>query len=209
VTLSNRGALSEQLTIDLTLYLAMRIYIKYMVSRRCKMAVQEALDKLDLNHGTIELGEVVVKDPLTAEQRHQLGTALLKSGLELMDDKKAVLIEKVKSVIIQLVHYTEGRLPEKNSDFISAKLEYDYTYLANLFSETTGTTIEHYIIAQKIERIKELLLYNELTLTQIASDLGYSSVGHLSNQFKKFTGLTPTFFKHLKDHKRRIEVENV
>lgn len=187
----------------------MRIHIKYMVSRRCKMAVQEALDKLDLHHGPIELGEVTIRGPFTAEQRDQLGTTLLKSGLELMDDKKAVLIEKVKSVIIQMVHHPDGKLAAKNSDFISAKLDYDYTYLSNLFSETTGTTIEHYIIAQKIERIKELLLYNELTLTQIAGDLGYSSVGHLSNQFKKLTGLTPTFFKQLKDHKRRIEVENV
>lgn len=187
----------------------MKIHIKYMVSRRCKMVVQEELDKLGLHYGAVNLGEVEIKTPLTTDQHEQLGTALLKSGLELLDDKKATLIEKIKNVIVEMVHYTDEGPKTKNSDFISDKLHYDYTYLANVFSETTGTTIEHYIIAQKIERIKELLLYDELTLTQIASSLGYSSVSHLSNQFKKATGLTPTFFKKLKEYKQRLYLEDV
>ncbi len=187
----------------------MKIYIKYMVSRRCKILVQDELRKLGLQYGAVELGEVEVKGPITSEQREILGVALLKSGLELMDDKRAILIEKIKNIIVQIVHYTDEGLKTKNSDFISEKLGLDYTYLANLFSETSGITIEHYIIAQKIERVKELLLYDELTLTQIANELGYSSVGHLSNQFKKATGLTPTYFKQLKQYKRRLALEDV
>ena len=187
----------------------MKIYIKYMVSRRCKILVQDELLKLGLHYGAVELGEVEVKGPVTAAQRDQLKAALLKSGLELMDDKRAILIEKIKNIIVQIVHYTDEGLKTKNSDFISEKLDLDYTYLANLFSETTGITIEHYIIAQKIERVKELLLYDELTLTQIANDLGYSSVSHLSNQFKKATGLTPTYFKQIKQYKRRLALEDV
>ncbi|MDQ2769165.1 MAG: AraC family transcriptional regulator [Bacteroidota bacterium] len=187
----------------------MKIYIKYMVSRRCKILVQDELHKLGLQYGAVELGEVVIKGSITAAQRHALAAALLKSGLELMDDKKAILIEKVKNIIIQIVHYDEGGLKTKNSDFISENIGLDYTYLANLFSETTGTTIEHYIISQKIERVKEFLLYDELTLTQIANELGYSSVGHLSNQFKRVTGLTPTYFKHIKQYKRRLAIEDV
>lgn len=187
----------------------MKIHIKYMVSRRCKMVVQKELDKLGLHYGTIELGEVKVEEVLTTDQYGHLGTALLKSGLELLDDKKSILIEKIKTAIIQMVHYGGEGPKIKNSVLISDQLQYDYTYLANLFSEVTGTTIEHYIIAQKIERIKELLLYDELTLTQIAHDLGYSSAGHLSAQFKKMTGLTPTYFKKFKQHKRRMALEDL
>jgi AraC-like DNA-binding protein len=179
-----------------------------MVSIRCKMIVQATLDKLWLHYGTVDLGEVEVKENITTEQRDEIKTALLKSGLELMDDKKAVLIEKIKNVIVEMVHYTDELPRTKNSDYISEKLQYDYTYLANLFSEAAGSTIEHYIIAHKIERVKELLLYDELNLTQISYKLNYSSVAHLSNQFKKVTGLTPTFFKQLKN-KRRITLENV
>jgi AraC-like DNA-binding protein len=186
----------------------MKLYIKYMVSLRCKMVVKSALDNLGLHYGTVELGEVDVLEILTPEQLVQLRTALLKAGLELMDDKKAVLIQKIKSVIVEMVHYADEAPKEKNSVYISKKLNLDYTYLSNLFSEATGTTIEHYIILHKIERAKELLLYDELNLTEIAYKLNYSSVAHLSSQFKKVTGLTPTFFKKLKD-KRRIALENV
>ncbi|MFD1468305.1 helix-turn-helix domain-containing protein [Hymenobacter caeli] len=187
----------------------MKIYIKYMVSRRCKILVQEELHKLGLQCGAVELGEVEVDGVITDEQRDHLGRALLKSGLELMDDKRAILVEKIKNVIVQIIHYTKEEIRIKNSEFISDKLNHDYTYLANLFSETTGITIEHYLIAQKIERIKELLLYDELTLTQIANSLRYSSVSHLSNQFKKATGLTPSYFRQLKQYKRRLALEDV
>jgi AraC-like DNA-binding protein len=179
-----------------------------MVSIRCKMVLKSELDKLGLHYLKVELGEVNVKENLTEEQRNQLKAELLKSGLELMDDKKAILIEKIKNLIIEMVHYSE-EVPKSNfSDFLSEKLNHDYTYLANLFSEVTGITIEQYMIAHKIERVKELLIYDELTLTEISYRLNYSSVAHLSNQFKKVTGLTPTFFKNLK-HKKRNPLENV
>ncbi|MBK8492435.1 MAG: AraC family transcriptional regulator [Saprospirales bacterium] len=186
----------------------MKLHIKYMVSIRCKMIVKSELDKLGLIFGVVDLGEVEVKGPLTDAQRDQLKTALRKSGLELMDDKKAKLIEKIKNVIVEMVHYAEELPNVKNSVFLSEKLGHDYTYLANLFSEAAGITIEHYIILHKIERVKELLLYDELSLTEISYRLNYSSVAHLSNQFKKITGLTPSFFKQLK-HKRRTPLENV
>jgi AraC-like DNA-binding protein len=165
------------------------------------MVVKSELEKLGLHYIVVDLGHVDVKEEITSAQREQLKAALLKSGLELMDDKKAMLIEKIKNVIVEMVHYTDD-VPKVNfSDYLSEKLNYDYTYLANLFSEVTGITIEHFIIAHKIERVKELLLYDELNLTQISYKLNYSSVAHLSNQFKKVTGLTPTFFKNLKGKK--------
>ena len=179
-----------------------------MVSLRCKMIVQATLDQLGLHCAAMELGEVEIRETITAEQHEQLKFTLSKSGLELMDDKKAILIEKIKNVIVNMVHYTDELPKLKNSDYISQKLNYDYTYLANLFSEATGITIEHYIIAHKIERVKELLLYEELNLTQISYKLNYSSVAHLSNQFKKATGLTPSFFRQLK-HKKRTTLEDV
>jgi len=172
------------------------------------MIVKAELERLGLQYGAVDLGEADVKDTVSIEQRKELKTALLQSGLELMDDKKAVLIERIKILIVEMVHYTDDLPKVKNSEYISERLGHDYTYLANLFSEATGTTIEHFIIAHKIERVKELLLYDELNLTEISSKLKYSSVGHLSNQFKKTTGLTPTYFKKLKD-KRRITLENV
>jgi AraC-like DNA-binding protein len=179
-----------------------------MVSIRCKMVVKSELNKLGIHYVFVDLGEVEIKEDITPEQREQLKKALLKSGLELMDDKKAILIEKIKNVIIEMIHY-EDELPKiKKSDYISEKLNHDYTYLANLFSEVTGTTIEHFIIAHKIEKVKELLLYDELNLTEISYKLNYSSVAHLSKQFKKVTGLTPSFFKQLKN-KRRSTLENV
>ena len=186
----------------------MKLYIKYMVSIRCKMIVKAELEKLGLLYGAVELGEVEIREPLSEKQREQIKAALLKSGLELMDDKKSILIEKIKNVIVELIHYSE-ELPKTNfSDFLSEKLHYDYTYLANLFSEVQGTTIQQYIILHKIERVKELLVYDELNLTEIAYKLHYSSVAHLSNQFKKITGLTPTHFKELR-RKRRKMLENL
>lgn len=177
----------------------MKLFIKYMVSIRCKMAVKTALDKLGIHHVKVELGEVEIMENISDEQRDQLKANLLKSGLELMDDQKAILIEKIKNVIIEMVHYAD-ELPRINfSTHISEKLGHDYTYLANLFSEVTGLTIEHYIIAHKIERAKELLLYDDLNLTEISYRLKYSSVAHLSSQFKKVTGLTPTYFRELKN----------
>ncbi len=179
-----------------------------MVSLRCKMVVKAELSKLGLHYEYVDLGEVVIKEDITDEQRQQLNTALLMSGLELMDNKKAILIEKIKNVVVEMVHYEDEVPKVKNSEYISQKLKHDYTYLASLFSETTGMTIEHFIILHKIERIKELLLYDELNLTEISYKLNYSSVAHLSNQFKKITGLTPSFYKTLKN-KRRIPLENL
>jgi AraC-like DNA-binding protein len=173
-----------------------------MVSNRCKMAVKEALKEIGLHFMVVDLGEVEVMEDLTTEQRDQLKASLLRSGLELMDDKRAVLIEKINNVITEMIHYTD-EVPKMNySDYISEKLDYDYTYLSNLFSEVKGITIQQFIIVHKIERAKELLLYGELTLTEISYKLHYSSVAHLSNQFKKVTGLTPSHFKQMKDKKR-------
>lgn len=186
----------------------MKLYIKYMVSLRCKMVVKEALEKLGLHYIILELGSVEIMDDLTDKQRKLLHQTLIKSGLELMDDKKAVLIEKIKNIIIEMVHYTD-ELPKVNySDYISEKVGLDYTHISKIFSEVKGITIEQFIIAHKIERVKELLLYDELNLTQISYMMNYSSVAHLSKQFKKVTGLTPRFFKQLKD-KKRIALENV
>lgn len=180
----------------------MKLYIKYMVSLRCKMVVKSALEKLGLHYIIISLGLVDVLEDITPEQRAQLKKELSECGLELMDDKKAILIEKIKNVIIEMVHYSD-QLPKVNySDYISQKLGLDYTHLSKLFSEVNGVTIEHFIISHKIERVKELLLYDELNLTQISYILNYSSVSHLSQQFKKVTGLTPRFFKQLKANKR-------
>ncbi|HUR66054.1 MAG TPA: AraC family transcriptional regulator [Chitinophagaceae bacterium] len=180
----------------------MKLYIKYMVSLRCKMIVKSELEKLGLRYKTVDLGEVELDGEISPSQNEQLKKALSGSGLELMDDKKAVLIERIKAIIVEMIHYEDDPPKTKNSDYISKKLGQNYTYLANLFSEAAGTTIEHYIIIHKIERAKELIIYNELNLTEIAWKLNYSSVAHLSTQFKKITGLTPSFFKKLKDKKR-------
>jgi AraC-like DNA-binding protein len=174
-----------------------------MVSTRCKMAVKEELKKLGLHFIVVDLGEVEIMENISAEEREQLKIALLNSGLELMDDKRAVLIEKIKNVIIEMVHHSDEMIKTNFSDFLSEKLNHDYTYLANLFSEVQGTTIEHFIISHKIERIKELIIYDELNITEIAWKMNYSSVAHLSNQFKKVTGLSPSHFKQLKDKRRR------
>lgn len=179
-----------------------------MVSIRCKMILKAELDKLCLHYLKIDLGEVEIMENISDLQRVQLAGALKKSGLELMEDKKAILIERIKNVIIEMVHYSDNPPKTNFSDYLSSTLDYDYTYLSNLFSEVTGVTIEHYIIAHKIERVKELLIYNELSLTEISYLLNYSSVAHLSYQFKKVTGLTPTYFKQLKE-KRRNTLDKV
>src|SRR5690242_7869667 len=160
------------------------------------------MSKLTLQPIRVDLGEAEIREDITKEQQNQLKAALIKWGLELMDDKKSMLIEKIKSVIIELVHYSDEQLKNNFSNYLSQKLNYDYTYLSNLFSEVEGTTIEHFMITHKIEHVKELLVYDELSLTEIAWKLHYSSVAHLSNQFKKITGLTPTHFKQLKQKRR-------
>jgi AraC-like DNA-binding protein len=186
----------------------LKIYIKYMVSNRCKMAVKEELKKLGLHYIVVDLGEVDLMEDLSEEQREQLNFGLRSSGLELMDDKKAILIEKIKTTIIEMVHYSPDLIKVNFSDFLSDKLHHEYKYLANLFSEVQGTTIEHFMIAHKVERIKELIIYDEMNITEIAYIMNYSSVAHLSNQFKKATGLSPSHYKQLKD-KRRSPIEDV
>lgn len=185
----------------------MILYIKYMVSLRCKMMVKEELSKLGLHYVVVDLGMIEILEDITRTQREQLKANLLCSGLELLEDKKSILIEKVKNVIVEMIHHSD-EMPEVNySEYISKKLHYDYTYLSNVFSEVKGITIQQFIIMHKIERVKELLLYDELNLTEISYKLHYSSVGHLSNQFKKVTGLSPSFFKKLK-LKRQRNLEN-
>ncbi len=179
-----------------------------MVSERCKTAVKETLRSLGLHFVVVDLGEVDIMENITLEERDQIRQSLLAAGLELMDDKRAVLIEKIKNAIVEMVHHTQESIKVNFSDYLSAKLNHDYTYLANLFSEVQGTTIEQFVIAHKIERIKELIIYGELNITEIAYKMNYSSVAHLSNQFKKMTGLTPSHFKQLKD-KRRSPIEEI
>ena len=186
----------------------MKLYIKYMISLRCKLIVEEELKKLDVPYLTVELGKIEFSENISLQQRNQLEENLSKWGLELLDDKKNILIEKIKNVVIEIVHYSD-ELPKMNySDYISEKLGYNYTYLSNLFSEVKGITLQQFIIIHKIERVKELLLYNELNLTEIAYKLHYSSVSHLSYQFKKVTGLSPSVYKELKEN-RNGNLENV
>ncbi|HOY04023.1 MAG TPA: AraC family transcriptional regulator [Saprospiraceae bacterium] len=186
----------------------MNLYIKYMVSLRCKMVVKDELKKLGLHYVVVDLGMIEILEDITTGQRDQLKANLLRFGLELLDDKRSILIEKIKAVIIEMIHYSD-ELPQVNySEYISEKLGYDYTYLANIFSEVKGITIQQFIITHKIEKVKELLLYDELNLTEIAYKMHYSSVAHLSNQFKKITGLSPSFYKQLK-HKRNSNLENI
>jgi AraC-like DNA-binding protein len=172
------------------------------------MAVKEELKKLGLHFIVVDLGVVDIMENITAEQREQIRIALLKSGLELMDDKKALLIEKIKNVIIEMVHSADDLPRESFSDYLSERLNHSYPYMASLFTEIQGTTIEKFIISHKIERVKELIVYDELDLTEIACKMYYSSVAHLSNQFKKVTGLTPSHFKKLNNKKREL-IEDV
>jgi AraC-like DNA-binding protein len=179
-----------------------------MVSNRCKMAVKEELRKMGLHFVIVDLGEVEIMENLTTIQKIELQEGLKVSGLILMDDKKAVLIEKIKHVIIEMIHYSDEALKVNFSEYLSQKLNHDYTYMANLFSEVQGITIAQFIILHKIERIKELIIYDELNITEIAWKMNYSSVAHLSNQFKKMTGLSPSHFKNLKE-KRRCPIDEV
>ena len=186
----------------------MKLYIKYMVSLRCKMMVKEELKKLGINYVVVDLGQVEILEDIAEEQREQLSKNLMKSGLELLENKKSILIEKIKNVIIEMIHYSED-LPKVNySDYISEKLGYNYTYLANTFSEIKGVTIQQFIIIHKIEKVKELILYDELSLAEISYRLHYSSPAHLSNQFRRITGLTPSFYKKMR-RKRNENLENM
>lgn len=181
----------------------MKLFIQYMVSLRCKMMVKEELNHLGIGYANIELGLIELQHSITLLQRNKLKENLQKIGLVLLDDKKSILIEKVKNAIIEMIHHSE-ELPKVNySEYLSSKLGYDYTYLANTFSEVKGITIQQYIIINKIERVKELLIYGELNLTEISYKMNYSSVSHLSKQFKKITGLTPSYYKQLKDKRKR------
>ena len=175
-----------------------------MVSNRCKIAVKEVLKKLELHFVIIDLGEVDIMEDLSVEQKDQLRTDLLSSGFELMEDKKSIIIERIKNTIVEMVYNapSDDTIKTNFSDYLSEKLNHDYTYLSNIFSAVHGSTIEQFIIALKIERIKEFIIYDELSITEIAWKMNYSSVAHLSNQFKKHTGLTPSNFKKLKDKKR-------
>jgi len=186
----------------------LKLYIKYMVSNRCKITVKEILKELGLHFIVVDLGEVDVMENISPEQREELKAALLESGLELMDDKRAMLIEKIKNTIIEMVHHSDEVIKVNFSIYLSEKLNHDYTYLANLFSEVQGTTIEQFIISHKVERIKELIIYDELNISEIAWKMNYSSVAHLSNQFKKVTGLSPSHFKQLKT-KKRSPIEDI
>ena len=179
-----------------------------MVCIRCEMVVKAELEKLGLPYVYVRIGEADIIGEILPEQIEQLKHDLKKAGLILMDNKKSVLVEKIKSAIIELVHYTEDQIKVNLSDFLSEKLNHDYTYLANLFLEVKGITIEKFYLTHKIERVKELIVYDELNLSEIAWKMHYSSVAHLSNQFKKYTGLTPTHFKMLKN-KRRETLEDV
>lgn len=179
------------------------IFIKNMVCDRCIMVVQNELNKLGWSVKNIKLGEVTLEREPAADERKQLENVLVPLGFQVIDDKKSRMIEKIKNVIIDLVHHQENDTKNNLSDVLSSKLHHDYNYLSNLFSEVEGTTIEKYFIAQKIEKVKELLVYDELSLSEIAFRLNYSSVAYLSNQFKKITGLTPTHFKQIKENKRK------
>jgi AraC-like DNA-binding protein len=179
-----------------------------MVCIRCQMVVKSELEKLGLRYVDVKIGEANIVEDIPAEKLKHLDIALRKSGLQLMDSKKSILVEKIKSAIIELVHYTDEQIKVNLSNYLSDKLQYDYTYLANLFSEVKGITIEKFYLTHKIEKVKELIVYDELNLSEIAYKMHYSSVSHLSNQFKKYTGLTPSHFKQLKN-KRRDTLEDL
>lgn len=181
----------------------MKLYIKNMVCSRCKMVVKDQMEKLGLHTLTVNLGEVEIESNLSKDQLLQLDTTLKSVGFELIDNKKSQTIEKIKTAIVTLIHHSDPDLKTNLSEFITLQIHQDYNYLSNLFSEVEGTTIEKYFITQRIEKVKELIVYNELTLSEIADQLGYSSVAYLSNQFKKITGFTPSYFKSLKEYKRK------
>ena len=186
----------------------MKLYIRNMVSLRCKIIVKETLEKIGIHFTVVELGEVDINEKISDWELQLVRVALSHYGLVVMDDRKKMLIEKIKHVIIELVHQSEEQLQINFSNYLSTRLQYDYTYLANIFSASEGMTIERYIIAHKIERVKELLHYDELSLTKIAHKLHYSSVGHVSNQFKKMTGMSPSLYKRQR-HQLRQTLESL
>jgi AraC-like DNA-binding protein len=179
-----------------------------MVSTRCKIAVKEVFRNLGLVYGNVELGEVELAEILSDDKLDELKISLLNIGFELIEDRRAILIERIKNIVIDMVHHSDKPIKVNFSDYLSEKLKYDYTYMANVFSEVQGISIEQFIISHKVERIKEYIIYDELNMTEIAFKMNYSSVAHLSGQFKKVTGLTPSYFKKLK--MRRLEpIENI
>ncbi|WP_165041403.1 AraC family transcriptional regulator [Dysgonomonas sp. ZJ709] len=181
----------------------MKYYIKNMVCERCNMVVKSELEKLRLQPLSVDLGEIELQEELSPIQKKQLDSKLQSLGFSLIDDKRSRLIEQIKGIIIELVHHNNSELKVNLSDYLTTRLPFDYNYISNLFSEVEGRTIENYFISQKIERVKELLVYDELTLSEIAFRLNYSSVAHLSGQFKKITGLTPSHFKNIRTEKRK------
>lgn len=181
----------------------MKIYIKNMVCNRCKMVVKSEMEELGLFPLEVELGEVTLKNDLTEEEKKRVNDRFLELGFELIDDKKSRLIERVKNLVVELVHHSGENLNINVSEYLVQHIAMEYNYLSNLFSEVEGTTIEKFYIAQRIERVKELLVYDELSLSQIADQMGYSSVAYLSTQFKKVVGLTPSYFKTVKAAKRQ------
>ncbi len=181
----------------------MKLYIKHMVSIRCTMFVRSELQKMGFFNCNVKLGEVFCTDSLSSIQLEHLKGVLHEAGLEVLDDKKSILIERIKNVVVEMVHYLDELPKTKFSSYLSEKLNYDYTYLSNLFSETEGRTLEHFVLHHKIEKIKELIMYDEMNLTEIAFKMHYSSVAHLSNQFKKITGQTPSSFKSMHERFRK------
>ena len=180
----------------------MKLYIKNMVCIRCKLVVKSELEKLGLHYSKVELGEVEIMEDISLAELKRLDTGLRRLGLELMDDRKSVLVEKIKTIIIELVHYSDDQIKINLSDYLSEHLNHNYSHLSSLFLEVKGITIEQFYLEHKIEKVKELLIYDELSLTEIAYRMHYSSVAHLSNQFKKMTGMTPSQFKTLKNRSR-------
>ena len=180
------------------------LHIKNMVCPRCIKVVKEEFEKLDIPVYKVDLGIVETATELNPQQIESIRKVLKENGFELIDDKKSQLIDSIKTLIIEKIHHSkESNKSINSSDYIAKEIGYDYSYLSNLFSSVEGITIEKYIINQKIEKVKELLVYNELTLNEISYKLGYSSVQHLSNQFKKISGLTPSHFKKLGGNKRK------
>lgn len=181
----------------------MRLFVKHMVSHRCKMLVEDYLNSLKIQFNSIELGVIETSKDLDNIQYQKLNKKLSESGLELIDDKKSILAEKTKNLVIEMIRNNQGNINQNYSSYLSQKLNYDYTYLSNIFSEDKGVTLKQYIIVQKIEKVKELILYNELSLTEISFMMNYSSLAHLSSQFKKITGMTPSQYKRLKEKGRK------
>ena len=186
----------------------MKLYVKNMACLSCKVVVKEALEELEIHPVKVELGEIETKEELTKDDKEKLNKKIKQVGLEILESKQGLLIEKIRKVAVDYVYHTEEKIITNFSLYLSSKLNYSYTYLSNFFSEVEATTIEQYVIAMKIERIKELIMFEDFTLTEIAYKLHYSSVAHLSSQFKKVTGLTPSHFKALKK-KRRIAIQNL